>query len=174
MKWYRRPYSAIIQRCRDFMILQFEKFCYGNTIISLQPFPWQWRGGNKRTREWSLVFDFLLMKKHYLAINRSFTFNPINWARFIPFVLIFIEIKRKTYSILNYNLFLIDWSFRWSANLELNIYEQLHYINLDVLTLLLYIVLLTPLSQGHFFAIIKSIFIYNKTNEKCFRWCWPW
>ena len=112
MKWYRRPYSAIIQRCRDFTILQFEKFCYGNTIISLQPFPWQWRGGNKRTREWSLVFDFLLMKKHYLAINRSFTFNPINWARFIPFVLIFIELKRKTYSILNYILFLTDWSLR--------------------------------------------------------------
>ena len=105
MELYRRPYSAIIQRCRDFTILQFEKFCYINTIISLQPFPWQWCRGNKRTREWSLVFDFLLMKKYYFAINRSFTFNSINWARFIPFVLIFIEFKRKTYSILTCILF---------------------------------------------------------------------
>ena len=116
MEWYLRPYSAIIQRCRDFSILQFEKFCYGNTIISLQPFPWQWRGGNKRTREWSLVFDFLLMKKHYFAINRS-----INWPRFIPFVLIFIELKRKTYSILNYILCLTDWSLRCDSIIDLQI-----------------------------------------------------
>ena len=112
MKWYRRPYSAIIQRCRDFTILQFEKFCYGNTIISLQPFPWQWRGGNKGTREWSLVFDFLLMKKHYFAINRSFTFDSMNWARFMPFVLISIELRHKAYSILTYILLFTDWSLR--------------------------------------------------------------
>ena len=30
----------------------------------------------------------------------------------------------------------------------------------------MYIVLLTPLSQGYFFAIIKSIFIYNKKQMR--------
>ena len=114
MEWYLRPYSAIIQRCRDFSILQFEKFCYGNTIISLQPFPWQWRGGNKRTREWSLVFDFLLMKKHYLAINRSFTFNRwigravsllywflLNWnGKRIPYWIIFYVLLIGVYAVI--------------------------------------------------------------------------